>query len=327
MKTRAFGKTGLQVSELAMGGLFVSNTGGARERAIAAIHRALELGVNYVDTAPGYHDSEEVIGQALEGVSPQPIVSTKLGYFPQPFEPLNKDFLRRSVDNSLRLLKRDWVDILMIHEPDRRAPQFFDWWTDYDNYRGPVLDLLLELKEEGIAKHIGLGGTTPYAMPPIIRTGHYDVLLTAFQYSLLWREAEWEVLPAAIEQGLGIIIGSPLQQGWLEDRFDDQFATLRPSAVPLPRQRQLQALYSYLDEINLPITEVALRFVISNPNISTTLMGARSPQQVEQNAASIEKGPLPPEALAALKEIAAMVPFRPYEESYGMPFQRKPSNE
>jgi aryl-alcohol dehydrogenase-like predicted oxidoreductase len=320
MKARPLGKTGLEVSELALGGLFVSDVGGAKEQGIATIHRALELGVNYIDTAPAYHDSENVIGEALRGVSPQPTVSTKLGYRPEPFEPLNKDFLRRSVENSLRVLGRDYLDILMIHEPDRRAPQFMDWWTDYKNYRGPVLDLMLELKEEGLVQHIGLGGTTPYAMPPIIRTGNFEMLLTAFQYSLLWREAEWEVLPAAVEQGMGIVIGSPLQQGWLAERVDDQVDD--PAVgLSLPRRRQFRALYSYLDEINLPLVEVALRWVISNPNISTVLMGARLPEHVEQNVAAIEKGPLPSEVMASLKIIADMVPFRPYDESYGTPFK------
>ncbi len=80
-------------------------------------------------------------------------------------------------------------------------------------------------------------------------------------------------------------------------------------------------MYSYLDEINLPLVEVALRWVISNPNVSTVLMGARLPEHVEQNVAAIEKGPLPSEVMASLKIIADMVPFRPYDESYGTPFK------
>jgi aryl-alcohol dehydrogenase-like predicted oxidoreductase len=322
MKYRTLGKTGLQVSELALGGLFVSNYAVEREQGIATIHRALELGVNYIDTAPGYLDSEAVIGEALRGVTQPVIVSTKLGYEPKPFEPQNKDFLRRSVESSLQRLGREQVDILMIHEPDRYPPQFFDWWTDKENYRGPVLELLQELKAEGVTRFIGVGGTTPYPMARVLATGHYDVLLTAFQYSLLWREAEWEVLPTAIRLGMGIICGSPLQQGWLSARFDEEVNHGAPW-LNLPRRRQFQALYSYLDEIGMAITDVALRFVISNPNVATVLMGARSPEQVEQNVAAVEQGPLPAEVLAALQEIADMVPFRPYEEPYGNPFGKE----
>lgn len=321
MNYRTLGKTGLQVSELALGGLFVSNYAVERDKGVEVIHRALELGVNYIDTAPGYLDSEAVIGEALRGVNQPAIVSTKFGYEPKPFEPQNKDFLWRSLEASLERLGRDQLDILMIHEPDREPPNFFDWWTDKENYTGPVLEVLQEAKERGLTRFIGVGGTTPYPMARVLATGYYDVLLTAFQYSLLWREAEWEVLPTAVGLGMGIVIGSPLQQGWLSARFDEEVATA--PWLNLPRRKQLQALYSYLDEINLPITEVALRFVISNPDISTVLMGAQSVEQVEQNVAAVEKGPLPAEVLAALREIYEMVPFRPYEEPYGMPFGQK----
>lgn len=320
LKTRVLGKTGLEVTEIALGGLFVSKYAADRKQGIATIRRALELGINYIDTAPGYLDSESVIGEALREWDQPVLLSTKVGYEPQPFEPQNKEFLRRSVENSLRLLGRDQIDILMIHEPDR--PDYFDWWTDKENYRGPVSELLEELKEQGVCRFIGLGGTTAYPMARIIETGRWDVLLTAFQYSLLWREAEWEVLPAAKRQGMGIIVGAPLQQGALAARYDQQVNHGAPW-LSLPRRRQFQALYRYLDEIEMPIVEAALRFVISNPDVATVLVGARSPEEIESNIAAVAKGPLPPEVLARLKEIADMVPFRPYGEPYGMPFERE----
>jgi len=319
MKKRVFGKTGLEISELGLGGLFVSRVGGEYEQAKGAIHRALELGVNYVDTAPGYHNSEEVLGKGLEDVEAPYILSTKLGGRPQPFEPQNKDALMRSVEESLRLLKRDHIDILMIHEPDR--PGQYNWWTDHENYAGPVLEVLADLKKDGVIRFTGLGGTTAYTLPHIINTGKFDVVLTAFNYSLLWREAENAVLPAAKAQGMGIVIGSPLQQGALARRYDDE---VRHGARWLSPARRAQyiALYDYLDEINMPLPELALRFVISNPDISTTLMGARSREEVEQNVSAVEKGPLPQEILKRLDEIAAMVPFRPFEEPFGLPFTR-----
>ena len=91
MRYRTLGKTGLQVSELAMGGLFVASFATAKEEARRAVHRALELGVNYVDTAPGYHNSEAVLGYALDGVTQPYLLSTKLGGRPQPFDPQDKD--------------------------------------------------------------------------------------------------------------------------------------------------------------------------------------------------------------------------------------------
>lgn len=319
MKYRTLGKTGLEVSELGMGGLFVSSFGAAREEGVRAVRRALELGVNYVDTAPGYRDSEEVLGEALEGV-PQPyILSTKLGGRPQPFDAQDVDALRASVETSLRLLKRDQVDILMIHEPDR--PGQYNWYPDWERFHGPVCELLDELKGEGIIRFTGLGGTTAYTLPHIIATGAYDVMLTAFNYSLLWQEATIAVLPEAMRQRMGIIIGSPLQQGALARPYTEQVERGARWLSP-PRRAQFVRLYALVRDLDMSLPELALRFVISNPDISTVLMGARSVEEVEQNVHSVGKGPLPDDVLAEIAAIAAMVPFRPFEEPFSLPFNR-----
>ncbi|MEE3259095.1 MAG: aldo/keto reductase, partial [Candidatus Latescibacterota bacterium] len=281
--------------------------------------RAFELGVNYVDTAPTYRDSEEVLGRVLPGVDTPCYLSTKIGGRPQPFAPQNPDHLRQSVEESLRLLKRDHIDLLMVHEPER--PGFYDWWTDRDNYIGPVLDVLDELKERGIIRFTGVGGTTAYAMAPILATGRFDVVLTAFNYSLLWREAEHAILPTAKKLGMGIVIGSPLQQGVLSRRHDEEVQA-GPRWMSPPRRAQLLKLYALLDEIDMSLPEISLRFVLSNPDISCTLMGARSAAEVELNIAAADRGPLASEILQRLDEIAAMVPFRPTEEPSCLPLGR-----
>jgi aryl-alcohol dehydrogenase-like predicted oxidoreductase len=319
MNYRTLGKTGLTVSELGMGGLFVSSFAAEREEGCRAVRRALELGINYVDTAPGYRDSEEVMGEALEGVEQPYILSTKLGGRPQPFDAQDVDGLRRSVEESLRLLRRDTIDILMIHEPDR--PGQYDWFPDWERFHGPVVELLAELKAEGVIRYTGLGGTTAYTLPHIIATGQYDVVLTAFNYSLLWREAEIAVLPAAIEQGMGIVIGSPLQQGALARCYVEEVERGARWLSP-PRRAQFVRLYALVEELGMSLPELALRFVLSNPDVSTVLTGARSVAEVEANVRSAEKGPLPQGVLDALQEIAGMVPFRPFEEPFGLPFTR-----
>ncbi|MGI6379740.1 MAG: aldo/keto reductase [Anaerolineae bacterium] len=319
MEYRELGRTGLAVSRLGLGGLFVSKVGGPYEQARAAVHRAIELGINYLDTAPGYLDSEEVLGRALADVDAPLVLSTKLGGRPQPFNAQDPDQLYASFEESLRLLGRDYVDMLIIHEPDR--PGQYDWWADKASFDGPVMDVLAQLRDQGRIGYLGLGGTTAYELARIIRTGKFDVVLTAFNYSLLWREAEIEVLPAAVEQGMGIIAGSPLQQGALSRRYDDQVRHGAPW-LSKPRREQYLKLYALLDELEMPIAELAMRFVLSNPAVDTVLTGARSALEVEQNVATLDKGPLPSDVLARLDEIAAMVPFRPFEEPFGLPFGR-----
>jgi aryl-alcohol dehydrogenase-like predicted oxidoreductase len=272
-----------------------------------------------VDTAPTYANSEEVLGEALERVSQPYVLSTKLGGRPQPFNPKDRDHLRRSLEESLRLLKRDRIDVLFVHEPDR--PGQYDWWDDWESFHGPVREFLDELKAEGILSFTGLGGTTAYELPRIMATGAYDVVLTAFNYSLLWREAAIAVLPEAARQGMGVVIGSPLQQGALARRYDAEVRAGAPWLSP-PRREQYRRLYAFVDELGIPLPELGLRFVLSNPVVSTVLMGARNVREVEENVRAVEAGPLPSDVLARLQEIAGMVPFRPYEEPFGLPFTR-----
>lgn len=319
MKKRMLGNTGLQVSELSLGGLFVSNFGGQFEESHGAVQRALELGVNYVDTAPGYGNSEEVLGKILAELGTPVILSTKLGGRPQPFLPQDKDCLLQSVEESLRLLGRDKIDLLMVHEPDR--PGQYDWWTDADRFWGPVVEVLEELREQGVIGATGLGGTTAYEMARVMRSGRFDVVLTAFNYSLLWREAELEVLPAARELGMGVVVGSPLQQGALARRFDDEVQHGAPWLSP-PRRAQYVELYQLLDELDISVSELAVRFVLSNPDVSCVLMGARTAAEVESNVQAASKGPLAPDVLARLDAIAAKVPFRPFGEPANLPFGR-----
>lgn len=318
MERRALGSTGLEVGILSLGGLFVSMAGGPFERAREATHHAIAQGVNYIDTAPMYLDSEEVLGRILADVEAPVILSTKLGSRPQPFDPRDAAALLDSFETSCRLLGRRTIDILMIHEPDR--PRQFDWWEAMDEARGPVMDVIDRLKGEGRIRFAGLGGTTAYDMARLIRTGRFDVVLTAFNSSLLWREAWHEVIPAAAEQGMGIIVGSPLQQGALARVWREEVESA--TWLSKPRRAQFRALYALVDEAGMPLPEMALRFLLSEPRIATILMGARSVAEVDQNVAAVAKGPLPADLLDRLEAIAAMVPFRPHDEPFALPFGR-----
>ena len=176
MKTRILGRTGLAVSELALGGLFLASWFATPEQSAATVRRAVELGVNSIDTAPGYGNSEEALGHALRalgGAAAPLILSTKLGGRPQPFNPQDKAALHRSVEESLRLLGRDQIDILMIHEPDR--PGQYDWWSDWERFTGPVLEVLDELKRSRrhplhrAGRHHGLQAAAHHRHRPLRR--------------------------------------------------------------------------------------------------------------------------------------------------------------
>lgn len=327
MRKNRLGRTDLDVTEIGMGGLFVSSHGneGDREKAYNAIRHAVKIcGINYVDTAPMYADSEEVLGGVLPALETERgaplILSTKLGGRPQPFDPKDKSALRRSVEESLRLLGRDRIDVLMVHEPDR--PRQYDWWNEgvyAETIHGPVLETLSELKAEGVIGFTGIGGTTITELTRLCETGIFDVVLTAFNFSLLWREAENTVIPAAKRHDMGIVIGSPLQQGALACRYDNQIAHGAPWLSDA-RRAQFRALYALCDEAAIPLPEMGIRFVLSHPDVHTTLIGARSAAEVAQNVAAAEKGPLPADLLTRINQIAVTVPFRPFCEPFGLPF-------
>src|SRR5262249_20588637 len=155
---------------------------------------------------------------------------------------------------------------------------------------------------EGLIRFTGLGGTTVYELARMMATGAYDVVLTAFNYSLLWREAGLAVLPEAEVQRMGVLIGSPLQQGALARRDDEEIAG-GAAWLSEPRRAQFRRLYEWVDRVGIPLPELGLRFVLSDPRVSAALMGARSVEEVEANVAAVEKGPLPAELTAPLDEI------------------------
>lgn len=319
MRQRTLGRTGIAVSEVGLGGLFLSRLGSGAADCRAAVLRAVERGVNYLDTAPAYADSEDVVGRILREIRAPLVVSTKVGGRPQPFDPRDRTLLRASVVESLRRLGREVIDVLFVHEPDR--PGQYAWWTDPQDVVGPVLDVITDLKRDGLIRFAGLGGTTATELAHFVRSGKFDVVLTAFNYSALWREAAHEILPAATERDMGVVIGSPLQQGALAARYDDTVRR-KPVWLAKPRRDQFLALYRLLDEVAIPVAELGLRFALSNPDVHVVLSGSKTEREVDATLDAVEKGPLPPDVLARLDGIAAMVPQRPFEEPMCLPFGR-----
>jgi len=321
MKKRILGKTGLEVGELSLGAAFMTGGPDGFDGALPLVGRALELGMNLADTSADYGDSEEALGHALHVLGKPCIVSTKLGPRAKgAFDPKDKACLRGIVEESLRLLHRDVIDILMIHEPDR--PGEFDWYNDGIHFEGPVVELLRDLKQEGLVRFTGLGGTTAYPLARIMATGQYDVVLTAFNSSPLRQEAKIAVLPEAQKQNMGVLLASPTQQGWLSRRYDQQIE----DAVFLSPQRraQFKALYALCDDCGEEIAVLCLRWALGVPGVSSVLTGPRTMAQLEQNIKAVERGPLPDDVHKRIDEIAALVPFRPCDEPFECPFRRRP---
>ena len=152
-------------------------------------------------------------------------------------------------------------------------------------------------------------------------TGQYDVVLTAFNSSPLWREATISVIPEAIKQNMGVFLASPTQQGWLARRYDDEIENGAPFLSPA-RREQIKLLYGLCDECGIEIPVFCLRWALGVPGVSTVLTGPQTVAELEQNIQSIEEGPLPADVEKRLDEIAALVPFRPYEEPFGHKFNQ-----
>ncbi|MEO1834653.1 MAG: aldo/keto reductase [Akkermansiaceae bacterium] len=320
METRRLGRTDLEISVLSIGGLYTSSLAGGEAETRRIMQRAIELGVNAIDTAPAYADSELTVGQAISGLEAPLIITTKLGGRPQPFDPQNIDALRASVDESLRLLGRDHIDILMVHEPDR--PQQYPWWTSYDPLDGPALQLMDELKTAGKIRYNGLAGTTITEMTALVRSNRFDVVLAAFNYNVLFREARQTLIPAALENDMGIVLGSTMGQGFLTKRAEDEVRA-QPVWLATARQEQLLGYYKLLDEAGMTAAEMCLRFVISDPDISTVPIGCKTVEHLEASVAAVEKGALPQDLINRLDELAAMVTHRPFEEPMILPLGKQ----
>lgn len=316
MENRTFGKTGLTVSRLTLGGLFTSSLAGGVAATVAILKRAADLGITLIDTAPAYADSEAVLGQALKQVGHRFQITTKLGGRPQPFLPQNPAQLIQSVETSLRLLGCDQVEGLLIHEPDR--PLQYPWWSSYEPLHGPVLEVIEQLKQSGKIVCSGLAGTTTSELAWLVDSGHFDVVLTAFNYNALYREAAKEVLPAASRHKMGVMVGSIYGQGFLGRRFDQQL-TPRPIWLAESRRQQLLALYELSEQSGMSLPELSMRWVSQQDDVSTILIGCKTVQHLEDSFAFYQSGALPNDVKTRLDQIADMVLGRPFEEPMILP--------
>ena len=300
MRYRSLGRSGVMVSELGLGGLFFTDE--SREKGIEIVHRALGLGITYFDTAPQYGRglSESILGEALEGRPEPHVVGTKLGTLPDGFD-FTYDMCMRSFEGSLKRLRRDAVDVLLIHDPDR------DGGGSYRSVfgKGMALEACQKLKEQGVVKAIGIGSLWLDYQAYCIDSGAIDVVLTFNRYGLIWRDAQFQTFPFCRRHDVGVIQGTPLHQGVLAMRHDE-WITDPPAWMTVAEHAALRRLYAIQARSDLSLPELALRFILANDTVTTIIAGAATLAQLEANVAAVERGSLPDAVQAEIEALGLL---------------------
>ncbi len=279
---RRLGRTNLNVPALALGGYPLGLESISDEQAIQTVRYALEQGIDYFDASPMYGECERRMGIALEGVPRKSIIiSTKTGSHPQRWGDYSWDATLWSIENSLRLLKIDYFDIVHVHDPDWLRPG-----EGLDPVFAPhgALAALEHLKEQGVLNAIGLGQRTFEYHKQAIESGRFDLILSFNNYHPLdTTAAEW-LFPLALEHDVGVLNGSPMAHGLLSGGDPDEIVSHNslPSTAlnKLPAARQF---YRWCKEKNLSMPAVVFQFCIRQPLIHSTLTGVKSKTELEEN--------------------------------------------
>ena len=261
MERVIFGETGLRVSRIGLGGFPFSGVNRARgwdpyspegrRTAIETIHRALDLGINYIDTAPGYGDghSERLIGEVMRTRRDECVLATKVGW-----KGLDEEAVKSSVRASLARLRTEYVDVVQVHG-GMYTPEDFEHVMS-----GGPLRALRELRESGEVRHIGLTAEEPWTARPFLASGEFAVVQLA--YNLILQSAALHALDDAWERGIGVVTMRTMTSGIL--------------------QRIIRSLAPEWAEARDPY-EVCLRFVLADPRVHVALVGMRWPEEVERN--------------------------------------------
>ncbi|WP_308492403.1 aldo/keto reductase [Microbacterium terrisoli] len=290
MQYRPFGRTGIHVSPFALGAMMFSSFGNSDQREVdTMVGRALDAGINFVDTVDAYGDSEEMLGRALKGRRDDIVLASKFA-LAQGDDPNRRGGSRRwimtAVENSLRRLQTDHLDVYQMHRPD---PD-----TDIEETLAALTDLVRSGKVRVI-------GTSDMPASDIVeaqwisqRRGLERFRSEQPHYSLLDRSIEREVLPVAQRYGMGTVIWSPLASGMLTGRLrrgqeSDLLRTRRFAA--LRDERRIDAVEQFIplaEEAGMSLTHMALAFVIAHPGVTAALIGPRTIEQLDDLLAAAE---------------------------------------
>ena len=290
MHYRPLGRTGIRVSPFALGAMMFSSFGTTDQDTVnGMVNRALDAGINFIDTADAYGESEEILGRALKGRRDDVVLATK---FARPIgDDVNQQggsrrWIMTAVENSLRRLQTDHIDLYQMHRPDPT--------TDIDETLSALTDLVRAGKVRAIGSSDMPASEIVEAQWVAERRGLERFRTDQPHYSLLDRTIEREVLPVAQRYGMGTIIWSPLASGMLTGRVRrGQESDLRRSSlfVALRDGRRIDAVEQLIplaDEAGLSLTHMALAFVIAHPGVTSALIGPRTPKQLDDLLAAAE---------------------------------------
>jgi aryl-alcohol dehydrogenase-like predicted oxidoreductase len=293
MNHRTLGRTGMKVTPLCLGAMMFGEWGNPdHDDSVRIIHRALDAGINFIDTADVYSrgESEEIVAKALAGGRRDNVVlATKvhgtMGDDPNEFGN-SRRWIVREVENSLRRLKTDWIDLYQIHRPEED--------TDIDETLGALSDLIHQGKVRAIGSSTFPASQIVEAQWVAERRGRERFVCEQPPYSLLVRGIEADVLPTCARYGMGVIPWSPLAGGWLSGKWRKGAEPPKSSrAERLPQrfdlslpgnQRKLEAaeqLAQLAEEAGMTLIEMALAFVINHPVVTAAIIGPRTMEQLE----------------------------------------------
>ena len=320
MQYRKLGNTDLEVSALSLGTVALGMRYGIASKedgadvagmippsdreAIQLVHRAIDEGINFIDTARAYGRSEEVLGSALYDRRDKVVITTKLSCLDAEGKLLQGDALRdhmnQSVDTSLQLLRTDWVDLLMLHSATVEVLQ-----------NSEAIDILREIQTQGKTRYIG-ASTYGTEAPQIAIEKGVNALQVA--YNILDQRMD-EIFPLAEANGVGVVVRSVFLKGVLTPRADDLPEHLAPLKEKSEAVKQLaRQLTPPMDRI-----EAALRFVLSQSNITSALVGVHTQAELEASIAVAMQEPLSDDALNQFKQLRWDDPIMLNPSTWGLP--------